>query len=238
VGVAAADSGCEGAGGILETSPGERPYGSATFGDTVCAGGAHVLDLSTLEDRELVERARAGIEDAYRELLRRYERPVFSLVFRVVRDRNTAEDLSQEAFGRAFHAIGTYDPSFKFSSWIFKIANNLTIDHLRRRKLDTVSIEGSPHADTREALERSRIDLEATGENPEQFTENRELGSHIEQAIAKLRPEYRTAVLLRHVEGYGYEEVAEIMEVPLGTAKTFIHRGRMQLKQLLASVAS
>jgi RNA polymerase sigma-70 factor (ECF subfamily) len=196
------------------------------------------LDLSTLEDRELAERACSGFEGAYRELLRRYERPVFSLVFRVVRDRSTAEDLSQEAFVRAFQAIGTYDPSYKFSSWIFKIANNLTIDHLRRRKLDTVSIEGSPHADTPEAQERSRIHLEATGENPERFTENRELGGHIEQAIAKLRPEYRTAVLLRHVEGYGYEEVAEIMEVPLGTAKTFIHRGRLQLKQLLASVAS
>ena len=196
------------------------------------------MDLSTLEDRELAERAAAGIEDAYRELLRRYERPVFSLVYRVVRDRSTAEDLAQEAFVRAFQAIGTFNPTYKFSSWIFKIANNLTIDHLRRRKLDTVSIEGSPHADTPEAIERSRITLEATGENPERFTENRELGSHIEQAIAKLRPEYRTAVLLRHVEGYGYEEVAEIMEVPLGTAKTFIHRGRLQLKQLLASVAS
>jgi RNA polymerase sigma-70 factor (ECF subfamily) len=227
-----------GAGGIGETSSGRGSYGRATFEETIRAGGAHPLDLSTLEDRELAERAAAGIEDAYRELLRRYERPVFSLVYRVVRDRSTAEDLSQEAFVRAFQAIGTFNPSYKFSSWIFKIANNLTIDHLRRRKLDTVSIEGSPHADTREALERSRINLEATGENPERFTENRELGSHIEEAIAKLRPEYRTAVLLRHVEGYGYEEVAEIMEVPLGTAKTFIHRGRLQLKQLLASVAS
>jgi RNA polymerase sigma-70 factor (ECF subfamily) len=230
LGAAAAESGREGAGGIRETSPGKGSYGSASFGETVRAGGAHALDLSTLEDREL--------EGAYRELLRRYERPVFSLVFRVVRDRSTAEDLSQEAFVRAFQAIKTYDPSYKFSSWIFKIANNLTIDHLRRRKLDTVSIEGSPHADTPEALERTRINLEATGETPERFTENRELGSHIELAIAKLRPEYRTAVLLRHVEGYGYEEVAEIMEVPLGTAKTFIHRGRLQLKALLASVAS
>jgi RNA polymerase sigma-70 factor (ECF subfamily) len=195
------------------------------------------LDLSTLEDRELTERACAGVEGAYRELLKRYERPVFSLVFRVVRDRNTAEDLSQEAFVRAFQAIGTFNSSYKFSSWIFKIAHNLTIDHLRRRKLDTVSIEGSPHADTPEALERSRINLEATGQNPERFTENRELGSHIDRAMAKLRPEYRTALLLRHVEGYGYEEVAEIMDIPLGTAKTFIHRGRLQLKQLLASVA-
>lgn len=196
------------------------------------------MDLRTLEDHELAEQACHGRERAYRELLERYERPVFSLVFRMVRDRSTAEDLAQEAFVRAFQAIGTYNPSYKFSSWLFKIANNLTIDHLRKRKLDTVSIHGSPHAISPEAEERSRITLESTGEDPEAYTENRELGGQIEEAIANLRPEYRTAVLLRHVEGYGYEEVAQIMDVPLGTAKTYIHRGRLQLKELLAEVVA
>lgn len=196
------------------------------------------MDLRTLEDHELAAQACEGRERAYRELLERYERPVFSLVFRMVRDRNTAEDLAQEAFVRAFQAIGSYNPSYKFSSWLFKIANNLTIDHLRKRKLDTVSIHGSPHADSAEAEERTRITLESPGEDPQAFTENRELGSQIEEAIAQLRPEYRTAVLLRHVEGYGYEEVAEIMDVPLGTAKTYIHRGRLQLKDLLAGVVA
>ncbi|HET9038469.1 MAG TPA: sigma-70 family RNA polymerase sigma factor, partial [Myxococcaceae bacterium] len=86
-----------------------------------------------LSDQEVVLRARSGQEAAYRELIRRYERPVFALVFRMVRDRELAEDLSQETFVKALNAIESYRPEFKFSSWIFKIANNAAIDHLRRR---------------------------------------------------------------------------------------------------------
>ncbi len=196
------------------------------------------MDLSTLSDHELATQACDGRERAYRELLERYERPVFSFIYRMVGDRTTAEDLAQEAFVRAFQAIRSYDPSYRFSSWLFKVANNLTIDHLRKQKLETISIHGSPHAQTAEAEQRTRVTLRSRGENPEEFTENRELGGQIEQAIAGLRHEYRTAVLLRHVEGYAYEEVAEIMDVPLGTAKTYIHRGRAQLKETLAGVAT
>ena len=87
--------------------------------------------------------ARAGREAAYRELIRRYERPIFALLFRMVRDRELAEDLSQETFIKALNAIESYRPEFKFSSWIFKIANNSAIDHLRRRELDTLSLEES-----------------------------------------------------------------------------------------------
>ncbi len=196
------------------------------------------MDFSKLDDRDLAAMAAEGRETAFRELLVRYEKPVFSLVYRMVRDRELAEDVAQEAFVKAFHAIGSYNPSYKFSSWMFKIANNLAIDHLRKRKLDTVSIHGSPHARTGDDEERTRITLEATGETPAEYVENRELGGQIEGAIAQLRPEYRTAILLRHVEGHSYEEVAEIMEVPLGTVKTYIHRGRTELKDLLAGVAA
>ena len=192
------------------------------------------MDFSTRSDRELVAEACKGREWAYRELLSRYERPVFSLVYRMVGDRETADDVAQEAFVRAFHALSSYDPTYKFSNWLFKIANNFTIDHLRKRKLDTVSIHGSPHAGDIEEERRSQIVLESRGENPQEFTENRELGGQIEEALAQLRPEYRSAILLRHVDGYGYEEIAEILEVPLGTAKTYIHRGRLELKGMLA----
>lgn len=178
--------------------------------------------------------ALSGRERAFRALLVRYERPVFSLVLRMVRDRALAEDLAQETFVKAFHALPSYDAKYKFSSWIFKIANNLTIDHLRRRKLDTVSIDGSPHAHTAEDRARTRVVVESDGESPQEFVENRELGDQIECAIDKLRPEYKTAVLLRHVEGYSYDEIAEVMEVPLGTVKTFLHRARHELRDHLA----
>jgi RNA polymerase sigma-70 factor (ECF subfamily) len=194
------------------------------------------VDYARLEDRELAALAARGREMAFRELLARYERPVFSLVFRMVRDRTLAEDLAQEAFIRAFNAIGTYKPKFKFSSWIFKIANNHAIDHLRKRKLDTVSMDGSPHARSPDEEAQTRIVVESREEAPDRYVESRELGAQIEEAIGKLRPEYRTAVLLRHVEGYTYEEIAEIMELPLGTVKTYLHRARGELRTLLEHV--
>ena len=195
-------------------------------------------DYSTLEDSELATFAARGHEPAFRELLSRYERPVFSLVYRMVRDRTLAEDLAQEAFIRAFNAIGSYKTSYKFSNWILKIANNHTIDFLRKRKLDTVSIHGSPHATTDEELSQTRIVVASSEEDPHAYVEHRELGGQIEDAIGGLREEYRTVILLRHVEGYAYEEIAEIMDLPLGTVKTYLHRARGELRKSLAHLAS
>ncbi len=194
------------------------------------------MDYSKVDDRKLAAQAAKGRDAAFRELLCRYERPVFSLIFRMVRDRALAEDLAQETFIRAFRAISSYNPRYKFSSWIFKIANNHTIDHLRKRRLDTVSIDGSPHAVTGEEEAQTRLVVESTGEAPDRYVEQRELGSQIEQAIGELRPEYRTVVLLRHIEGHSYEEIADIMDLPLGTVKTYLHRARAELKGLLAGV--
>ena len=195
-------------------------------------------DYQRLDDRELAALAAKGREPAFRELLSRYERPVFSLIYRMVRDRALAEDLSQEAFVRAFNAIGTYKTSYKFSNWILKIANNHTIDHLRKRKLDTISIDGSPHATTEEALARTRVVVDSGDENPEEYVEHKELGSQIEAAIGELREEYRTVILLRHVEGYAYDEIAGIMDLPLGTVKTYLHRARAELKERLAHLTT
>jgi RNA polymerase sigma-70 factor (ECF subfamily) len=196
------------------------------------------VDFETQTDKELAAQAAAGNERAFAELLRRYERPIFSLVYRMVRDRALAEDLAQEAFIRAFNAVSSFDPRYKFSSWIFKIANNHAIDHLRKRKLDTVSIDGSPHARTAQEEERTRLVVESENENPLEYVEHRELGDQIEHAIGQLRPEYRTAVLLRHVDGYAYEEIAGIMDLPLGTVKTYLHRARADLKESLTRLTS
>src|SRR5581483_7003091 len=116
-------------------------------------------DLTNLPDADVVALAQRGREDAFRELVRRYERPVFSLIYRMVRDSATAEDLAQDAFIKVLNHIDKYRPEFKLSSWLFKIANNVAIDHLRRRQLDTVSIDGSPHAQTTEAIEATSIDV-------------------------------------------------------------------------------
>jgi RNA polymerase sigma-70 factor (ECF subfamily) len=192
------------------------------------------LIATPLTDHDLVVRAQKGSEKAYSELLDRYQRPVFSLIYRMVRDREQAEDLTQETFVRVFNHIDRYDPAYKFSSWIFKIATNLTIDWLRKKEVPTVSIDGSRYATTSDEIEASTITVESKDETPEELLIARELGDEIEQAIGRLRPEYKTAILLRHVEDKPYEEIAQIMSLPLGTVKTYIHRGRKELQELLA----
>jgi RNA polymerase sigma-70 factor (ECF subfamily) len=191
--------------------------------------------LATATDQEVVLWARKGHEWAYRELVRRYQRPIFSLIYRMVRDRERAEDLAQETFVKVLNALESYRPEYKFSSWIFKIANNAAIDHLRRKELDTLSLDGAPDAVTSERREGTSLQIAAQSESPLQELEARELGEVIERAIAQLRPEYRSCILLRHVQGYAYEEIATMLDLPLGTVKTYIHRARSELRTLLES---
>src|SRR5438067_514625 len=196
------------------------------------------LDLFNLPDADVVALAQQGRDSAFRELIRRYERPVFSLIYRMVRDRELAEDLAQDTFVKVLNHIDRYRPEFKLSSWLFKIANNVAIDHLRRRQIDTVSIDGSPHAMTQDAIEATSIEIAGTGESALDEMEARELGSEIERAIARLRPEYRSCIMLRHVEDRSYEEIAATLDLPLGTVKTYIHRARHELRRALEHLKS
>ena len=194
---------------------------------------APLLEVSNLPDADVVALAQRGREDAFRELVRRYERPVFSLIFRMVRDSATAEDLAQDTFIKVLNHIDKYRPEFKLSSWLFKIANNVAIDHLRRRQLSTISMSGSPHAGTASEIEATSFDVASDDESALDEMESKELGASIEKAIAQLRPEYRSCILLRHVEGRSYEEIAATLDLPLGTVKTYIHRARHQLRESL-----
>jgi RNA polymerase sigma-70 factor (ECF subfamily) len=190
-------------------------------------------ELQTATDQEVVAWAHEGVEAAYRELLRRYERPVYSLIYRMVRDRELAEDLTQETFVKVLNALDRYRPEFKFSSWIFKIANNAAIDQLRRKELDTLSLEGGPDATTPDRVEATSLQVGDVSESPLDELEARELGSAIERAIGQLRPEYRACIIMRHVEGRAYDEIAQILDLPLGTVKTYIHRARAELRDAL-----
>lgn len=196
--------------------------------------GRTPADWRTLSDQDVVLLAVLGHDSAYRELIRRYQRPIFSLVYRMVRDRELAEDLAQETFIKVLNAIDTYRPEYKFSSWIFKIANNAAIDHLRKRSLDTLSLDGSPHAESADAIEATTLQIGDTRETQLDEVASRELGAQIEAAISQLRPEYRSCIILRHVDGRPYEEIAEMLGLPLGTVKTYIHRARNELRILLA----
>ena len=141
---------------------------------------APLLDLANLPDADVVALARKGREEAYRELIRRYERPVFSLIFRMVRDRETAEDLAQDTFIKVLNHVDRYRPEFKLSSWLFKIANNVAIDHLRRRQIETISIDGSPHAG-------SAAEVEATASTSRPGRSRRSMKSRLESSGRPLK---------------------------------------------------
>ncbi|HKI00584.1 MAG TPA: sigma-70 family RNA polymerase sigma factor [Thermoanaerobaculia bacterium] len=183
-------------------------------------------------DAEVVVSALRGSQDAYRELVKRFERPVYSLILRMVQDPASAEDLAQEVFVKAFRRLNTYDPQWKFSSWLFKIAHNSTIDHLRRGTPETVPLEAAD--DERGSL--GAVLADETVEDPLAAAERRDLGRSLERAIALLRPEYRQAVLMFYAHGASYQEICEVTGLPLGTVKTNLHRARKELAQAMTSL--
>ncbi len=181
-------------------------------------------------DEQLVQEALGGSQRAYRELVRRFERPVYNLVARMVRDGTLAEDLTQDAFVKAFSRLDSYrSAQGKFSNWLFKIAHNTAIDHLRRSELDTVPLDaGDP-----ETADYHAILSDPDAPTPLDYALRTDLGAALAAAVERLRPEYREVIVLRHQEGMAYEEIADIAGLPLGTVKTYIHRARKDLAQLL-----
>lgn len=154
---------------------------------------------------------------------------MFSLLLRMVRERETAEDLSQEAFVKAFRALASYDPKRKFSNWLFKIAHNTAIDHLRRHRPKTLSIDDAQDDQTPLAEQLA----DATAVSPARQARSSAIAAAVETAIAELRDEYREVLVLRFIEGLSYQDISEVTEQPLGTVKTQIHRARKVLAEKL-----
>jgi RNA polymerase sigma-70 factor (ECF subfamily) len=179
------------------------------------------------EDAELVRKSLTGDQRACRDLVRRYQRPVFSVLMRVVRRAEDAEDLAQETFVRMFRALDRYDPERPFTAWLFTIATRLAIDHLRRRRVQTVSLTVSQPGST----EERDIDVEDPGLKPDEVTSNAEEERIAQDLIDSLPEHYRIVVLLRHQQDLSYEEIAEALNLPLGTVKARIHRARALLKK-------
>jgi RNA polymerase sigma-70 factor, ECF subfamily len=182
--------------------------------------------LDTLGDADLAVAARKGSSDACTALVRRFERPVYNLVVRLVQDPALAEDLTQDAFLKMFRGLAQYDASLRFSSWLFRIAHNTAIDHLRQGRLLLATPRLDEDGDTIDPLDQLP---DLRGDSPEQAATRRQMATVIDRAIDTLRPEYRAVVVLRHHEDLDYEEIAEVMGLPLGTVKTYLHRARKEL---------
>lgn len=179
-------------------------------------------------DADLAREALAGSQEAFRALVSRYASAAVNVAARLVHDRALAEDLAQEAFVRAFARLRTYDPERKFSSWFFQVLHNVSVDYLRRKRLDTVSLDtlqadGYPGPPT------------APSAAPDAEAERSALASALTGALSRLRPEYREPIVLKYQQGFGVEEIAEILALPEGTVKTNLHRGRKELAEILAA---
>ena len=181
-----------------------------------------------LSDENLVELALDGDEDAYGALVRRYQRRLTAFLGQLVGDIELARELSQEAFIRAWSALARFDPRYRFSTWLFRIAHNLGIDHLRRRRLKTVGLYR-----TDSDGDEVEVVVAALDKDPLGHLENRALAEELHQVIDDLRPEYRELVLLRHFGGLSYQEIAEFKEMPLGTVKNKLFRAHSVLRKAL-----
>ena len=185
------------------------------------------IDLETVTEARLVAQALAGSQSAFEQIVRRYQRPVISLIARIVDDRGLAEDLAQDTFIKAFRNLAAFDTTRRLSSWLFRIAHNTALDSLRRVRPATVPLKAlSANGDA-----DSVRDAPAP-ESPDPV-EQEALGHAIDRALAELRPEYRAAVTLRYEEGLAFEEVAQVMGIPEATARSHVHRARKELAGLL-----
>ena len=180
-------------------------------------------------DAELCRQALAGSQAAYRTLVARYASAAVNVAARLVNDRALAEDLAQDAFVRAFARLKTYDPERRFSAWFFQVLHNVAVDYLRRKRIETVSLD---------ALQEGGYPgppADEPASSPEAEAERHALASAMGDALSRIRSEYREAIVLRYQQGLTVEEVANALQVPEGTAKTYLHRGRKELAAMLAS---
>jgi RNA polymerase sigma factor (sigma-70 family) len=182
-------------------------------------------------EQALVTSALAGDQKAYKALFEMYRQAIFHITVKIVRNPDEANDLVQETFIKAFGSLKTYDHNYRFSTWLYKIAANSSIDFLRKRKIDSLSLDKPiPTKD-------GDVQMEIPDDtyNPEHDLRNRERTIGIEDAIDSLPEKYREVIVLRHKEDRSYEEIAEMLKVPVGTVKARIFRARELLKKKLKS---
>lgn len=172
------------------------------------------------EDYALIQEVLAGSDDAFAELLARYKNLVYSVIMRMVNDPEEANDLAQEVFIKVYKNLDKYQPTYKFSTWLIRIATNHVIDYRRKRKQETVNIED--------------VHLEASGsDTPEAAYLRKEGRLDITAALSALPEMYRIPIVLYHQQGLSYQEIADILSEPLSKVKNRIFRGRRMLKAIL-----
>ena len=179
------------------------------------------------DETELIEAALAGDSAAFGDLVRRYQDRLYNAVVHIVGCRTQAEDVVQDSFVQAYVKLATFKHNSRFYTWLYRIAVNVSISHRRRRKIE-ISVEQS-----REATGDEPLDTSAPPSDPLEQAERRE---QLQQALQLLTPEHRAIIILRHMEEFAYEEMAEILEISVGTVRSRLHRARAQLLEHLKEI--
>ena len=192
---------------------------------SMSASSVVLNNLAGVADCDLVVRAVAGREESFEELVRRYQRPIAAYVYRMVGDYEAALDLTQEVFIKVYNSLSRYRSEFKFSTWIYKIAHNSAVDHLRRYGTREQSLTGEIEGEPRE------LPLESRRLSPEQEYAGKERREEIEYVVRQLPSAYRELILLRHSHDMSYDEIADVTGLPLGTVKNRLFRAREVMRQ-------
>jgi len=189
------------------------------------------LSEKALQDYELVKKALQGDEKAFARLLSRYKDTIYFMLLKMLNNRSDAEDLTLEAFGKAFKNLHQYSPTYAFSTWLFKIASNNCIDFLRKKKGIMISLEN----------DNERIEISETARlkskdlNPEEKLIRKQKAILLRKVVRRLKPHYQTLVELRYFNELSYEEIAKELHLPLGTVKAQLFRARQMLFKLIES---
>lgn len=185
--------------------------------------------LSKQEDLTLISRALENDQSAYQSLMKKYQRLVQNLVYKMISNKDDVEDLTQEAFIKAFNSLEKFDREYAFSTWLYKIASNNCIDYLRKKKLNTFSID----KEISQSDEDLRFEIPDEDFKPDRDIMQNQRTIFLQKAIDSLPAKYKQVILLRHKDEMEYEEIAKALGVPIGTVKAHLFRARELLNRYL-----
>ena len=183
-------------------------------------------NIQKLTDVELIAKAIRGREDGFEELVRRYQRPITNYVYRMLNDYDSSLDVTQEVFIKVYNSLKKYSSEYKFSTWLYRIAHNAAIDHMRRNTVNQQSLE------TENGDGTYQLQIESPNRSPEQDHEISEWRTEIESVVKCLPAAYRDLILLRHSRDLSYDEIAEVTQLPLGTVKNRLFRAREMMREI------
>src|SRR5580765_6306564 len=183
-------------------------------------------NIQKMTDVELIAKAIRGREDGFEELVRRYQRPITNYVYRMLNDYDSSLDVTQEVFIKVYNSLKKYSSEYKFSTWLYRIAHNAAIDHMRRNTVNQQSLE------TENGDGAYQLQIESPNPTPEQDRELSEWRTEIEAVVKCLPAAYRDLILLRHSRDLSYDEIVEVTQLPLGTVKNRLFRAREMMREI------